>query len=71
MLRRRAVLSGLFAFVSFSLFIVGGTITGCSKDATVSKAEEERFKNPPKEMPKEAVEYMQKHGSGSPPAGAK
>ena len=63
MLRKRIVLSRFFAFAS--LFLIGGTITGCNSDTSVSKSEEEKFKNPPKDAKEKAAEYMKNHpGNG-------
>jgi len=63
-LRKRTVLLNLLALVSVA--VLGGGLTGCSKDAALSKDEEQRFKNPSKEMPKEAADYMKTHGGGKP-----
>ena len=70
MLRKRTVLPRVFAFAS--LFFVGGVATGCSRDAEVSKSDEEKFKNPPKDAKEKAAEYMRNHpGNGAPPSDAK
>jgi hypothetical protein len=47
----------------------GVTVTGCKPDGAVTPTEETRFKNPPKEIPPEALKIMREH-SGGPPAGA-
>ena len=44
-------------------------VSGCQNGNTVTKAEEEKFKNPPKEMPKEAIEFLSKHNGSGPPQG--
>ena len=61
----------LFRFASCALLLTaGGLLTGCSRDSTVTATEEAKFKNPSKEMPAEAKEYMAKHGGGGAPASA-
>jgi hypothetical protein len=55
----------------FSLVVLAGSaLTGCQPDSTVTKQEETQFKNPPKEMPPEALKAMRDHGAGSAPAQA-
>jgi hypothetical protein len=62
---------------SLSARLLGAAVTlgalslaGCQPDATVTKQEEQQFKNPPKEMPPEALKVMREHGGGGPPAAA-
>ena len=50
------------------LALVGIFVTGCQNGNTVTTDEEKKFKNPPKEMPKEAVDFMKAHSA--PPPGA-
>ena len=60
--RNARCLGGLFLLVALSL-------TGCHSDSSVSKTEEEQFKNPPKEMPEAARKVMAEH-SAQPPQSA-
>ena len=46
----------------------GILISGCSKDAAVTQTEEQRFKNPSKEMPPEALKVMKEHSAQPPQA---
>ena len=70
MLRKRAALSGFLTFASLAL--CGGAVTGCNKDASVSKSDEEKFKNPPKDAKEKAAEYMKNHpANGGTPSDAK
>jgi len=48
--------------------IVACLVSGCKPDSAVTQTEEQRFKNPPKEIPPEALKIMREH-SGGPPAG--
>ncbi len=50
---------GLLGLVLFA----GLSVAGCQNGNNVTKQEEEKFKNPPKEMPAEAARYMRDHGS--------
>lgn len=52
------------------LLLAGLSLTGCQPDSTVTKQEEAQFKNPPKEMPPEALKAMRDHGAGGQPAAA-
>jgi hypothetical protein len=47
----------------------GVLLGGCKPDAAVTPTEEQRFKNPPTQIPPEAIKIMREH-SGGPPAGA-
>jgi len=51
------------------VLLVGLSFVGCQNGSTVTKQEEDKFKDPPKEMPAEAARYMRDHGK--PPADAK
>jgi len=42
------------------LVVLGGALAGCgSSETAVTKAEEEAFRNPPKEIPPESLKAMQ------------
>lgn len=65
--RFRRVVGGVMAAV---LLVFGGQmLTGCSKDAEISKSEEAQIKQgPPKEMPAAAREMFNKaSNAGGPP----
>lgn len=51
-----------------ALILCSVLLAGCKNGSSVTADEEQKFKNPPKEMPKEAVEFMKNHSA--PPAGA-
>lgn len=51
------------------VLLAGLSFAGCQNGNTVTKLEEDKFKNPPKEMPADAARYMKDHGQ--PPADAK
>ncbi|MCW3098240.1 MAG: hypothetical protein JWL77_3858 [Chthonomonadaceae bacterium] len=57
-------------FLGAMLLLGGLALTGCQPDSTVTKQEEAQFKNPPKEIPPEALKVMREHGGGGPPAAA-
>ncbi len=58
------------SFFGCLVLLAGLSVTGCNSGSTVTKTEEDKFKNPPKEMPEEAKRYMRDHGGPSPNAKA-
>ena len=56
----------LKALSGLIILLTAFAVAGCGKDASVTKTDEERFKNPAKEMPPEAANAMK---NAKPPEG--
>jgi hypothetical protein len=49
--------------VGLLFLLVSVSLAGCQNGSTVTPQEEQTFKNPPKEMPEAAKQYMRQHAN--------